>query len=218
MNAHKQKLIWDSRYHAEGKIWGADPSHAAKLAVLEGYIQGGKKIAELGGGYGRNSAFFKEIGANPTLFDISDIALENARKSYGLENTAKVDLTKSLPAEYLGGYDVVFCNFVLHLLDSKERSNIIENSNLLLKDNGISIWTFLSTQDNEYRKGECVGENDYKMPRTSSIFHFFSMEEIRRLFFKWNLKLVQACNEIEMIIRSVKKTDFWFVVAQKVGK
>ncbi len=213
MNGHKQKLIWNNRYTKEGEIWGKDPSYAARLAVLEHYINKGDLIAEIGGGYGRNSYFFREIGANPVIFDISNIALKIAQEHYGLENFKDLDLTKNIPEIHINKYDIIFCNFVIHLLDNSDRISIIENANAMLKTGGVSIWTILSSKDNEFS-----GINDLFFKRSKNTFHFFSKEEIKELFSNWKIELIRACKEIELIIKSVKETDFWFVVARKVKK
>jgi len=217
MKRHKHKLIWDERYK-RGLIYGRDPSHAAKLAVLEGYVKAEDKVAELGGGYGRNSAFFSEMGAHPTLIEISEVALKLAHAHHPAVKTLELDLTALLPAVYHGVYDTVFCNFVLHLLDPHERMAMIENARTLLRDGGRAVWSLVSIEDEEFGKGKRIDRNTFALARDGRAFHFFDRTEIEQLFENgWKLERVKHCDEIEQIVSAVKKTDFWFVVAKKVS-
>ena len=69
---------WESRFIAEGKIWGESPSQTARAALQLFLANNVKTVLVPGSGYGRNTKLFSASGLDVTGIEISETAYNMA--------------------------------------------------------------------------------------------------------------------------------------------
>ena len=215
--------FWNTEF-SKGLIYGDNPSQAAiktsKLLLKKGILGTKFNLLEIGGGYGRNAKYFIDyLNLNTTLFDISDNAIELAKKYTsncfpGLLNLVLgdvADLNSLLPKAY---YDVVFHNFCLHLLCFKDRDRIYSNVSTVLKPGGIFIGSYLSVND-----PDCPDPGSGKEVTAfirGKDQHFFTAQEIRKeLNPFFNIEAINEGHDLEEIISEVRQTTYYYVIGIK---
>lgn len=100
----------------------------------------GKKILDLGCGYGENDKYFKELGAESVLgIDISNHMIDIAKK---LNKTDKVNY-KIIPMEDISSindkFDIVISSLAFHYI--KDYDKLIKDINSLLNINGYLVFS-----------------------------------------------------------------------------
>lgn len=100
----------------------------------------GKKVLDLGCGYGYYTDYFNSIGANAVGVDVSDEMIGLARKRYSRCEFWVSDITKKLPFEK-ESFDMVFCNQVL--MDVEDIEGVLCECNRVLKDSGILYYSIV---------------------------------------------------------------------------
>jgi ubiquinone/menaquinone biosynthesis C-methylase UbiE len=139
---------WDDKYKEGGRIWGDEPSEAARRFV-ESLPEDTKYILDVGCGYGRDAIYFASRGYQVTGVDPSRKAVEMAFASVtdpkmNIEFFQDDVLALSFPS---ANVDAVWCANLLHLLDDEEREKAISEMVRVLKPGGIlGIYT-LSAKD-----------------------------------------------------------------------
>ena len=116
---------------------------------IEQFIMPKSKIVDIGGGPGKYSFYFASKGHKVTLVDLSpnNISYANTKQNeigIKLEQTIvgnAIDVS-FLPSE---SYDVVFCMGPLyHLIDSIDRSSVINECKRVVKKNGFIVFSFIT--------------------------------------------------------------------------
>ena len=119
-----QEKYWDNRFNIEKLIWGEKTSECAKDAVKKFQIYPHvNKILILGAAYGRNTEIFNEYGYNVDCLDISQKAIDLAKKNNVKSNFYKISILKMDSIDIQ--YDGIFGFNILHLFLAKERAKII---------------------------------------------------------------------------------------------
>jgi 2-polyprenyl-3-methyl-5-hydroxy-6-metoxy-1,4-benzoquinol methylase len=75
--------FWESSFKDKQAMWGFEPADTALAAVDLFRRHGLKKILVPGFGYGRNAMALAEDGMEVTGIEISETAIDLARKRYG---------------------------------------------------------------------------------------------------------------------------------------
>jgi 2-polyprenyl-3-methyl-5-hydroxy-6-metoxy-1,4-benzoquinol methylase len=110
---------WNERYEGSDLVWSAQPNRtfADEVAALEP-----GRALDLGAGEGRNAIWLAQQGWTATAVDLSDVALEKARKlaeANGVEiDTVVADITSWVPPTE--AYDLVAVIY-LHLPAQERR-------------------------------------------------------------------------------------------------
>lgn len=94
----------------------------------------GKKVLDLGCGYGYYTDYFDGIGARTMGVDGSEAMIRIAREKYPKSAFSVVDITKPLPFAP-GSFNMVFCNQVL--MDIEEIEGVLRECHRVLKHNGV---------------------------------------------------------------------------------
>lgn len=94
----------------------------------------GKKVLDLGCGYGVYSEYFRTIGADVVGIDGSVVMINMAKNKYPNNKYVVCDFENRLPFDN-NEFDIVFCNQVL--MDIENISLLMSESRRILKDNGI---------------------------------------------------------------------------------
>lgn len=173
------KEYWDSRYK-DGEIWGNDPCPSAISA--EGVFKKNKvkNILVPGCGYGRNSVFFAKHGYYVNAYDLSEKGISIAKNIASKKRLTNVihyvnDIYGLINQEI--EYDAIYLSNVIHLFKQKERIEIFNILTSILKQQGIFVFTCISTMDEKnYGHGIKIEENTFE--QNGKILHFFDKEEI----------------------------------------
>ena len=207
---------WEQRYRTNGEIYGPRASLAADLATQ--HLPPFAVVLELGGAYGRNASAFIGRCRAFSLIDLSPTAVRIAQRAGrqftpGWLNARTGDFLR----DPWGTPDVVFSNFVLHLLTEHERMRLFTRASDLLATDALFINSFLSTSDVGHGVGPCIepGTFHHEVGRFN---HFFDRRELERLHAKHQFQILTAEHlvEPESINGAVRETAFWFMVARKV--
>jgi len=170
---------WETRFTKEGKIWGNSPSRTATYALELFRKYGVKKILVPGAGYGRNTKLFSSTGFNVVGVEVSEIALDLAKK-YDPETTF-------LHGSYLDivpgdePYDAIYCFNLLHLFRENERKLLISKSSSELKEDGLVFFIVFSEEEVSFGNGREVEKNTFESKPGRPV-HYFAEEDLPEHF------------------------------------
>ena len=159
-------------YYKVNDPWGVLKKKNSRNYILrkifKKYIKNHNSVLELACGEGNFSKYINEIGCNSNGIDISDIAIERAKK-LNLKNY-KFDTKDLLHIEY--NSDIVLAIEVIYYLNEEERNKFFKK--LLNK----KITLIFSTP--------IIGENQYR--------RYFTDKEIKKKFSSLKFKLLEERN------------------------
>ncbi len=101
-----------------------------------------KNVLDLGGGPGKYSKAFVNMGLNATLYDLPE-SVDYVSIKYGLKDIKKLalkkgDFTKDFVAEFGGElFDIVFMGNICHIYSDEENRLLIKRARKLLNRNGM---------------------------------------------------------------------------------
>ncbi|MCM2531962.1 class I SAM-dependent methyltransferase [Neobacillus pocheonensis] len=138
-----QKKIWDNLWaEKEFSDWDSSSQNIYDSIIKEAGKLEGKKILEAGSGTGRISLRFAMEGADVTLLDFSEIAIEQSKERFNKRNlkaefiTCDIMNMKDIPDNT---YDVVWNAGVLEHFDKNQLCSSITEMKRILKPDGILI-------------------------------------------------------------------------------
>lgn len=141
---------YDEGYRKCSCFWGSTPG--SMVLYLEGLVPSfrGWSVLDLGCGEGKNSAFFSARGASVLAVDISELAIEKARRLWQAENIEwKVADVRSLSINALA-YDAVVLYGLLHCLSSVyEVCDTVRRVQLATKEGGYNILCVMNDRHQE---------------------------------------------------------------------
>lgn len=108
--------------------------------LLDGFS--GLEVIEVGSGRGLNAMLYAKRGADATLLDVEDVALEQAAKVYGdhgLSFTPVRGDVFDLPPELLGRFDVSMSFGLCEHFRGEQRRRVVAAHIALLKPGGIAM-------------------------------------------------------------------------------
>lgn len=169
---------WDSRYGAEGKIWGDEPSSTVTYALNIFTGNGVKTVLVPGSGYGRNAVILARAGIHVTGVEVSDEALKLADHHANLHYVCGSFLDVPVGQAV---YDGIYCYNVLHLFRKNDREAFIERCHSALKPGGLAFFIVFSDQEASCGKGAMVEEGTYES-KPGRFVHYFSDADLRDHF------------------------------------
>ncbi|MFA6036264.1 MAG: class I SAM-dependent methyltransferase [Candidatus Micrarchaeia archaeon] len=209
---------WNSRYQAQGRIYGQAPSELAKWAVHTGVLAPGQRLLETGCGTGRNSIYFAKRGLDVTGLDFSPVALELAKSDASAAGVSvswlSGDMTNLRGLLRPGTFNAAFSNFCLHLFSCEERTSAVQEIHRLLAGKGVLVASLLSTSDADYGRGTAIAYNTFELEQGKP-HHFFTKEEVENLFMAFDIGHLEEAREMEVIVSATRETKFWRLVARK---
>jgi ubiquinone/menaquinone biosynthesis C-methylase UbiE len=158
---------------------GDDVDHR-RLNMMVKYIEPGKKVLEINCGIGILAKKIAESGADITVTDLSEVALQktNAR---GIQKRFEVDLdTQKLPFKS-SKFDIVVSNSMIE--HSFYRENTIREGVRVLKDKGIFIIMVPNIGHWRFRLWLLFGRFPYIPNTPTDILHlrFFTTHSLKKL-------------------------------------
>ncbi|QCR21300.1 bifunctional 2-polyprenyl-6-hydroxyphenol methylase/3-demethylubiquinol 3-O-methyltransferase UbiG [Pontibacter sp. SGAir0037] len=193
INEKEQPEFWEKSFIEKQEMWGFEPSDSAKLTKDFFVDKGVKNILIPGFGYGRSAQIFRDNGINVTGIEISQTAIEMARKHYGTGMTIFHGSVTDMPFDN-AQYDGIFCYALIHLLDSTERQKLIRDCYNQLKEGGYMVFTAISKEAHTYGKGRLVSKDSYEIFEGVRMY-FYDEESIHAEFDEAGLFEITAINE-----------------------
>ena len=117
--------FWESSFIENQTMWGFEPSDSAIL-TKDFFLE--KKVKDIlipGIGYGRNAKVFIDNGMDVTGIEISETAIDLAKKNELNINIFHGSVTDMPFDNKL--YDGIFCYALIHLLNKHERDKFIKD-------------------------------------------------------------------------------------------
>lgn len=197
--------FWENSFQKHQTMWGFEPVPSAKETAELFVRRGIQKVLIPGFGYGRNAKVFIDAGLSVDGIEISQTAIDLAKKEEFPRTTLFHGSVENMPfsSEMYGG---IYCYALLHLLNENERTNFLQNCFNQLAEKGILIIVTLSTNDFRYGKGLPISENQYRTEHGVDLY-FHSREQVEKDFLPFGLKEAKQIVEGEQI--------FWMIACQK---
>lgn len=185
INEVEKPEFWEKSFIEKQEMWGFEPSNSAVLTKDFFLQQSVKNILIPGIGYGRNAQIFSDNGITVTGIEISQTAIEMARKHYGTEMIIYHGSVTAMPYDNCQ-YDGIFCYALIHLLDSSEREKLIRDCYNQLAENGYMVFTAISKEAATYGKGKFISKDCYEILEGVNMY-FYDRESIADEFGKAGL-------------------------------
>jgi len=185
--------FWERSFKEKGEMWGGSPARSAQIAKDFFLAKSIKEILIPGFGYGRNGHVFLDNGIGITGIELSNTAIELARKHFGAQTIIYHGSVVDMPfdSETYGG---IFCYALIHLLGADERAKFIHDCYAQLCDNGYMIFTTVSKQAVIYGQGTAIGPDRFELFGGVKMF-FYDLQSIRTAFEKYGLIEIQEVEE-----------------------
>lgn len=185
--------FWEEAFKDKGEMWGLRAAESAKMTSDFFYSKGVKNILIPGMGYGRNAKVFKENGMTVTGIEISQTAIDMAKKHFGNDLNIYHGSVTDMPFDNTK-YDGIFCYGLIHLLDKDERIKLISDCYTQLADEGYMVFTTITKAAETYGKGTCISKDRFEMFGGVKMF-FYDTETIEQEFGKARLSDIATVTE-----------------------
>ncbi len=172
--------FWEEAFRDKQEMWGFEPAKSTVLTKDFFVEQKIKSVLIPGIGYGRNAKIFFENGMSVTGIEISQTAIDLAKKHFDNDLTLYHGSVTEMPFDDKL-YDGVFCYGLIYLLDKKEREKLIQNCYNQLTENGFMIFTAITKEAQTYGQGTQIGKDRFEMFGGVKIF-FYDRETVDEEF------------------------------------
>ena len=172
--------FWEEAFKGKGEMWGLEPAKSSVLTkdlFVEHHV---KNVLIPGFGYGRNAQVFRENGMTVTGIEISQAAIDLARKHFGNNLTIYHGSVTEMPFDDKV-YDGIYCYGLIYLLDKDERKKLVENCFNQLAQNGFMVFTAITKDAQTYAQGTYISKDRFEMFGGVKIF-FYDRETIKEEF------------------------------------
>lgn len=177
--------FWEQAFKEKQEMWGLNPSKSTVLANNFFKEQKVKNVLVPGFGYGRNAQLFKENGMSVTGIEISQTAIDLARKYFGNETKIYHGSVTDMPFDSTM-YDGIYCYGLIYLLDKAERIKLIQDCYNQLSEGGFMIFTAITKEATTYGHGIKIGKDRFEMFGGVKIY-FYDQEAVSEEFGKLGL-------------------------------
>jgi len=179
-----KKEYWESRFKAEGKIWGESPSQSAHAAVKLFLANNVKTVLVPGSGYGRNTKLFSASGMDVTGIEISETAYEMAIQ-FDPRSKFYKGTVLDMSCDNLK-YDAIYCYNVLHLFRQTERELFLQQCKGKLKDGGLIFFTVFSNEESTFGQGTETELNTFESKPGRPV-HYFTEGDLKQHFHNFDI-------------------------------
>ncbi len=186
MNDDKNKPeFWEAAFADKQEMWGFEPAKSAVITKDFFVEKGVKTVLVPGAGYGRNAKLFADSGMMVTGIEISQTAIDIAKKHYGDDMHIYHGSVTDMPFDDKR-YDGIFCYGLIYLLDENERKKLITDCYNQLADGGYMIFTVITKEAQTYGRGTEISKDRYEMFGGVRIF-FYDRASVEAEFGKADL-------------------------------
>ena len=171
----KQKntaFLWDSLWretkYRKGDLWGIEKEQSGirwqriERTIIKEYGDfRGLKVVEIGAGAGKNSALFAKKGAQVTLIDYSESALNRARNLFKQLHVSAQFLKQDafqLPSELNGQFDISMSFGLAEHFQNEKRFQVNKIHFDLIKDGGLTLISVPNKYNPPYRIYKSISE------------------------------------------------------------
>jgi len=205
--------FWNQKFKEVKTMWGLQPSDSAIMAkdfFLKHQIQ---NILIPGVGYGRNAYIFLQHGIDVTGIEISEYAIHLAKNELKLDFPIYQGTVNEMPYDNKI-YDGVFCYALIHLLNKRERKQLIQNCYNQLQINGYMIFVSLSKKSNMYGAGKPLSKDRFMMD-TGLPLYFYDLESVTKEFGNYGLVDLEEIDEPVKFVENQPPLKFIMIKCQK---
>jgi len=182
-----EKKIWSKIHDSySAQDWIHKPSLFAQS--VSQYFPRTGSLLEIGGGLGQDSKYFKELGYDVLLTDISEEAISKS----AMVKTQVVDVSKPLPFDD-ESFDIVYAHLSLHYFDKETTNKVFTEIRRVLKKGGVLAALFNSHSDPEYGTGEKIEEDYFNI--NSLPKRFFDVKSVLEFGERFTVVLVDDKGE-----------------------
>lgn len=174
--------FWEEAFKDKQEMWGTEPAKSAVLVNDFFSTNSVKNILIPGIGYGRNARIFLNSGMEVTGIEISQSAIDIAKKHFGTNLKIYHGSVTEMPFDNKL-YDGIFCYALIHLLDRDERIKLIHNCYGQLTENGVMAFTTITKNAQTYGQGKYISKDRFEMFGGVKMF-FYDRKTIEEEFAK----------------------------------
>jgi SAM-dependent methyltransferase len=205
--------FWEKNFKDKQEMWGWEPADSV-IRTFELFIKHEiKNILVPGFGYGRNAKYFIENGINVTGIEISETAIDLARKQFAERINIYHGSVSEMPFDK-ELYDGIFCYSLIHLLNRKDRIKLIEDCYNQLKPNGYMVFVTISKNDFRFGQGAEISKDTFEPWEGLTLF-FYDSDSIKVDFDNFGLIETEEINEPEIDMEGKPKQKFWYIICKK---
>ena len=172
--------FWEEAFKDKQEMWGLEPAKSTVLTKNFFVEQQIKSVLIPGIGYGRNARIFLDNGMTVTGIEISQTAIDLAKKHFGHALTIHYGSVTEMPFDK-NIYDGIYCYGLIYLLDKSERLKLIQDCYNQLADNGVMVFTAITKEAQTYGQGKQISKDRFEMFGGVQIF-FYDKETIDEEF------------------------------------
>lgn len=205
--------FWESSFRDKQEMWGWEPADSSIEALKLFKKQKLNNILIPGFGYGRNAKIFIDNGFEVTGIEISETAIDLAKKQFGDNIKVHPGSVDSMPFDQ-ELYDGIFCYALIHLLNANERIKLIEDCYNQLKPNGYMVFISISKMDFRYGQGTEISKDTYQ-PWSGLTLFFYDSDSIKSDFGKYGLINSEIRNEPKIDSGDKPAQKFWTIICKK---
>ena len=205
--------FWELSFQDKQTMWGFEPADSARETVDLFQKNGLKKILIPGFGYGRNAKIFTDYGFQVTGIEISETAIDLAKKHYGDHVKVYHGSVRAMPFDQ-EFYDGIFCYALIHLLNAQERIKLIQDCYQQLIPDGYMVFVAISKKDITYGEGEKLGKDRFLTKHGVKLF-FYDLDSIEKEFGKYGLVDAKEINEPTNSMGKKPSQKFWEIICKK---
>jgi SAM-dependent methyltransferase len=185
---------WESRFQAEGKIWGESPSRSAYAALKLFLANKVKTVLVPGSGYGRNTKLFSTSGLDVNGIEISETAHKIAGQ---FDPRSKFYNGTVLDMSFDNSrYDAIYCFNVLHLFPWTERELFLKQCIGKIKERGLVYFTVFSNEESTFGQGTETEPNTFESKPGRPV-HYFTEADLREHFHNFKIIDIGTLQELE---------------------
>ena len=180
-----QRQHWERTFASRPEMFGREPSDAARAAAIAFKEAGLQEVLELGGGQGRDSAFFAAAGFKVHVLDYSEAGVSAISESAsaagvgGLLTATQHDVRQPLPASE-ASVDACYSHMLFCMaFTTAELAALSREIHRVLRPGGLCVYTVRNTTDPDVGRGLHRGEALYE--NQGFIVHFFDRAKVELL-------------------------------------
>jgi SAM-dependent methyltransferase len=203
---------WESRYKNEGAMWKFEPADSAMIA-LELFKSGRiNNILIPGFGYGRNAKLFIDNGFKVTGIEISQSAVELARKN-GLNCNIYHGSVTSMPFDN-EQFEGVFCYALIHVLNKRERRTFLKSCYNQLIPGGLMVFIVASKHTSLYGSGKYLSKDRFELSKGLKVY-FYDSDSVLKEFSDFGMIECKDIEEPVKFMEGEQPVNLKFVICRK---